>query len=667
MFVRLPLFLLTAFLTNISPITKVNTPVDNKAPISYTYPAYTYVFPLYSYMGLTGTFGELRANHFHTGIDIKCGGSIGVPVRAVESGYISRISVSAYNYGHSVYIRHPDGNTSHYAHLNAFEGLIAEKVFNEQRKSETFDQYIELRPGEMPIAKGQRIGYTGNTGSSQGPHLHFEIRDSLNRFINPLLYFRSYVPDHIPPVIQTIGFEPLGSNSLIFNRFEKYTVQPKGKNGVYEIETPIQIDGPVGLEYQTYDLLDNYQSRCGINKVRLYVDERLIYEYELWRLASGEALHINQHVDYRLFKEQKEWMEKAYIDEINPLNTYNHAINKGIIQLADDALHTFRLELYDGYENKSIVHGKLQRVSPATLPSYPLAISSSPLFTHWVYRNTLVIKIDHPTAQHWKQLKLADEYGTGFISEPIYYQEREQRLTYLVPLDKFPKPTALVDSNDEVLHFFNLWQEISPEETKTIEYGKLTLDFPKGLLYRPMHLSVGTETDAQHLIGEAYRIGNPSVPLRGTYHIHFPYLPLKDLDKICVAQKGSRENWYFAGKPRLTQKGLSLEADEFGTFGLRLDTLAPQIYPINFISNSSRALNTDVLRLKIRDDFSDVDSRSVKGYLDGQWVLFTYDYKRELISHELKTKPTKGVHTLEVWVSDRAGNATHELFTILVR
>ena len=130
---------------------------------------------------LAGTMGELRSTHFHAGIDIRTNSSVGVPIRATQNGYISKVIVGSYGYGHALLLQHPDGNTSLYGHLDQFKGAIADFVLNEQYRRKSFDIDINLEPNQFPINKGDTIALSGNTGGSSGPHLHFEIRNEIGR------------------------------------------------------------------------------------------------------------------------------------------------------------------------------------------------------------------------------------------------------------------------------------------------------------------------------------------------------------------------------------------------------------------------------------------------------------------------------------------------------
>ena len=212
---------------------------------------------------LSGTFAELRSNHFHSGIDIKTGGETGKPLYAVRDGYIYRIKVSPYGFGKAIYLRHEDGEFSVYGHMRGFNDDIEEFVYQKQYASKRYEQEIYLPEDEMPVRRGQLIGYSGNSGSSLGPHLHFEIRDPEERIMNVVSYYRRSIRDQIPPIIQTIGVQAQDAASRVNEKFEKLELKPEGSNGNYSIPGIVKVKGRVGLEYHAYDLLSGAPNHCG--------------------------------------------------------------------------------------------------------------------------------------------------------------------------------------------------------------------------------------------------------------------------------------------------------------------------------------------------------------------------------------------------------------------
>ncbi len=148
-----------------------------------------YLYPVYPGQpgSLAGTMGELRTTHFHSGIDIRTNNVIGWPVLASKSGYISRVSVNSSGYGNVIYITHPDGNTTLYAHLDKFLGDLGRHILDEQYRMKASEIDLFFHKDQFAVTRGDTVALSGNTGSSGGPHLHFEIRDPDNFALNPLI------------------------------------------------------------------------------------------------------------------------------------------------------------------------------------------------------------------------------------------------------------------------------------------------------------------------------------------------------------------------------------------------------------------------------------------------------------------------------------------------
>jgi len=306
-------------------------------------------------MYLSGNFGELRSNHFHMGIDIKTQGQVGQKVVAVDDGYVSRIKVSAYGYGKAIYIDHPNGYTTVYGHLLNFEGSIAEKTLNAhyaQRKN-SIDIYPEA--GELSVKKGELIAISGNTGGSGGPHLHFEIRRTNGQLpMNPLL-FNLDIKDNIPPVIKGIRLYPadeISSKSSYTGRAKGFIVQ--GQNGRYNIRAgqKIAANGTIGIAIHTIDRLNGSNNKCGVQRIRMFVDSVLVYEQETDVLDFTTQRYVNAHMDYGLYMADKMHYHKCFVLPNDQLPFYKDLKDQGYFHVSEDTVH-IDLVVEDAYRNAS--------------------------------------------------------------------------------------------------------------------------------------------------------------------------------------------------------------------------------------------------------------------------------------------------------------------------
>lgn len=308
--------------------------------------------PLY----LSGNFSELRSNHFHTGIDIKTQGVEGKAVYSIEDGYVARIKISTSGYGKAFYIRHPNGYTSVYGHLQKGNPEIEEYIQNHQYKKESYT--IELFPGkdELIVKKGDLIARSGNTGGSNGPHLHFEIREtSSEEPVNPLLY-NFEIMDNIRPIIKGIRIYPLNEQSYVSpypGSASGFMVS--GNYGKYRMTEgqDINVYGEIGFAIHTYDLLNGYPNKCGIYTIRLIVDSIEVFKTEFEKLNFSTMRYINTYADYFLLKKYKMYYHKQFIGKNNKLKIYPVKTNNGIITLNDGNDHLIKYVITDSYNNIS--------------------------------------------------------------------------------------------------------------------------------------------------------------------------------------------------------------------------------------------------------------------------------------------------------------------------
>ena len=614
----------------------------------------SYRFPVEPFRNLSGTFGELRGDHFHTGMDIKIGGRVGTPIYAIEEGYIARIKVSHTGFGNAIYLRHPDGNYSVYAHLDRFPKNIQSLVYQRQLAAQKFNQEIYPKPNEIAVNKGEIIGYGGNSGYSFGPHLHFEIRDERQRILNPLLYYRDKIRDDIPPIVQSIAFEPLDYQSRVFGKFEKWKVKPAGRRGNYLLKDTVLIDGPVGLEYRAYDLLNGAGNHCGINRVRLFLDGKLIHEMDVWRFSFNENRYIQQHFDYSTYINHRQYYEKAYIDHGNRFSAYSSSDTEGRINLQDSSAHSFLLELSDGHENTTKVQGFIKRAAVESVNTSGMSFSKSPIMHYELKRNALVIRAECPLPEMREGIFCTNEMGLDMILEPQYTQFDE--FTYILPLDSVIYPFSVSDHRDSTYFQFHFQQAVSPSTGANLRISELSLSFPPNALYKSFHIPVKPEKAEKGSLSDTYYIGKQSIPLHKEYTLNFTLNPDFPLKHAIVAMKDDDGTWTGIESEKLANGSISAKSRSFGAYAVRVDSTPPVFRPLNFKNNERVGKNTYQLRVKIEDDLAGLDPYSITGTLDGVWVLWEYSLRDEMITHTFRTALTKGAHELILEAKDYNGN-----------
>ncbi|WP_299627015.1 M23 family metallopeptidase [uncultured Tenacibaculum sp.] len=293
---------------------------------------------------VAGTFGELRSNHFHSGIDLKTQQKEGIPILAPANGYVFRIKVAQYGFGKVLYVKHPSGHTTVFAHLQRFAPKIQKYVKSIQYKKKSY--YTgNLFPDEekFPVKKGEIIGYSGDTGSSGGPHLHYEIRDSkTDRIINPL-HFGLEVKDTRHPIIEKLMAFPLDSAARVNNSNLKSVIPIKKlENGKYVSER-ILANGTIGLGVSTFDRQDGAMNRNGIYSLEMHVNGQRVYYHDVETFSFAESKYINLLIDYDHYGKYKKRFQKTHRVSKNKLSLYENLVNEG--RLTIEPFSSYNIEI----------------------------------------------------------------------------------------------------------------------------------------------------------------------------------------------------------------------------------------------------------------------------------------------------------------------------------
>lgn len=310
------------------------------------YPQDYFRVPLDIPLVLSGTFAELRSNHFHSGLDIKTQGSEGLNVYTAAKGYVSRIKISHFGYGKALYITHPNGYTSVYAHLKKFNPTIEAYVKTLQYQDETYEIEVFPKPEELIIEENEVIAYSGNTGGSGGPHLHFEIRDKQERPINPML-FGIDVKDTRAPMLLDVYAYPIEENSHVNNSLNrtKLRIIPKSNN-VFQTEN-IKAFGKIGFGIVTYDQQDLASNKNGVSNIKGIFNGNTKIEIDFKRFSFSETKHLNRLIDYEYFKTNKSRIQKLFIEPNNPLSLYKMSDSNGYINIQDSTTSVYTVMISD--------------------------------------------------------------------------------------------------------------------------------------------------------------------------------------------------------------------------------------------------------------------------------------------------------------------------------
>lgn len=316
---------------------------------------------------LSGNFGELRSNHFHSGIDFKTQGVEGKPIHSVQEGYVSRISVSPWGYGNGLYITHPDGTTTVYAHLQKFAKKIAAYVKKKQYEQESFNVNLALTPEELPVEEGELIALSGNTGSSGGPHLHFEIRDTKTAEpLDPIDYYKAFIQDTKPPKIQGIIIYPMDGKGVVNGSRRKLELKPvTAKNGKQTLTGRIEAWGEIGLAVKAYDYMDNTTNIYGVKDITLTADSQVIFRSSIDRYAFHETRYLNSFTDFEEWKDKRSFYMKSFVDPGNRLR-FIESLDRGILNIDEPRTYHLTYRLADAFGNTTLlsiwIEGKEQPI-----------------------------------------------------------------------------------------------------------------------------------------------------------------------------------------------------------------------------------------------------------------------------------------------------------------
>ena len=320
---------------------------------SQDYPQDYFQSPLDVPLDVSGSFGELRSNHFHSGLDFKTKGVEGLPVYAAGDGYISRIKISTFGYGKAIYITHPNGYTSVYGHLQKANGAIESFIKARQYKEQSYEVEMYLYPTELPVKKGDVIAFSGNTGGSGGPHLHFEFRNTKSEeILNPMHFgFKKIIKDERKPVIQGLVAYPLDSTTVNNSQKPINISFSKQSDGSY-LGVKVKADGKVAFGINAYDFCTNAYNKNGLYKVKAYLNGVLQYQYGFDGFAFDESRYINNFIDYERFHLMGQRVQKLFQISDYPLSIVAGNKKDGIIKVQPGTNYTYRVELYDFHGNK---------------------------------------------------------------------------------------------------------------------------------------------------------------------------------------------------------------------------------------------------------------------------------------------------------------------------
>ncbi len=315
------------------------------------YPKDNFRLPLDIPMQLSGNFGELRPNHFHAGFDFKTNQQEGLNVYAVADGYISRIKISNSGYGKALYITHKNGFTTVYGHLQKAVGIIQEKIVSIQYSEKSYEIEAFFKPDEILIKQGEIIAISGNTGGSEGPHLHFEIRENkTEKIVNPL-FFGLDLKDTKPPIISSLMVYPVDKNSVVKQSHRPIAVNLSLQNDGTYLAEKISASGKIGFGISTSDFDDVSYNQNGTYKTVLFSNGKPIFKYEFDKMIFDEARYVNAFIDYERYKKSHQRVQKLFMKIPYNWSNIKENVNNGVLDIIPNFNGVQKIEVSDFFEN----------------------------------------------------------------------------------------------------------------------------------------------------------------------------------------------------------------------------------------------------------------------------------------------------------------------------
>ena len=583
---------------------------------------------------LSGTMGELRATHFHAGLDIKTNGKQGLKVYAAANGYVSRIRVARGGYGNSIYIKHPNGTSTVYAHLQKFNPVLASYMLKRQYQDESFVADYFPQKNEFKIKQGEIIGLSGNSGSSSGPHLHFEIRNSKQEVLDPLKFGFEQIRDEIAPIPLRIALKTMDMDSRINGQFGRFEFKLTQQGNGFIVNDTIRAFGKIGVEVWAHDKLNGATNRNGIPTVYMFNNDDVIFKQEIDNVSFASQKQILVHTNYQAQKKTNRRYNKLYTDDGNTLKFYDNK-DQGFLSIQENSQNHIGIQMIDTYENERKINFKIK--GEAINDRINTIISPPKVYS--VQDNTLILTREVEDSD-LENITIYTKDNSRVLG-PTYSNQNHH--IYLWDLRK-----GLPDSVSIGNHSMDIMFNTMVPSNSSHSYDNKTY----ALTFSNKSLFDTTYIQANHYVKdeiEILELQNQNQPVKSSFGVEInPILEYDSLEQHHIFAINSGKNPSFIGGVWDEGK-IKFSVTGPGKYTLMKDEVPPTI----------KELSRSGTRISFRIQDKESGIKEFRAELNGEWLLMNYDSKRNLIWSERLDKKTNLKGNFSLKVLDNAGNESN--------